>query len=255
MKLTKNKNFLTLASVLSVFFAFILVTALCLFACDRLGIMRFELFPKKETPSEGEAGGRFDLPLHTDDTFEGTAMPSGKTYYEKLLQSAPFADDYYLRLRVISDPLVDASAPPSGEYEIWHFGDRYKLHWYGNDGLVKRVTTCDGTRVQVIDYQNAATYYYDRSKGYTYEEVTPIPRFAEEYPLVREVFEYSEQDGICMAACEYPTLSMLDTVRFSMDTGVLRSFARYKEGRTALTIEVVSADLDFRFADYMFEFK
>lgn len=255
MKLTKNKNFLTLASVLSVFLAFILVTVLCLFACDRLGIMRIDLFPKKEGANVGEAGGKFALPVHTEGAPAREPLPSGKTYYEKLLRSAPFVDDYYLRLRVISDPTLDSSAPPTGEYEIWHFGSRYKIHWYGNDSRVKKVITCDGTRVQVIDYQEASTEYYAVSAGYTYEEMTPIPSFTEDYPIVREVFEYSEEDGICMAACEYPTLSMLDTVRFSMSSGVLRSFARYREGRTALTIDVVSADLDFHFSDYMFEFK
>lgn len=255
MKLTKNKNFVTLASVLSVFLAFILVTALCLFACDRLGIMRVELFPPKDKESVGEAGGKFSLPIHVEAPFSGEEIPSGKRFYEKLLRNAPFTEDYYLRLRILSDTLLDNTAPPSGEYEIWHFGERYKIHWYGNDGRVKKVITCDGTRVQIIDYQAASNEYYDVSSGYTYEEMTPLPRFGVILPLVREVFEYSEKDGICMAACEYPTISQLDTVRFSMTTGVLRSFSRYRDGRTAFTIDVVTSDLDFTFSDYMFEIK
>ena len=250
-KIFANKNVLTMMSILSVLLAFALVCALCLFAMDRLGIVKLSFSASQETGGVS-AETDFPLPAHTAKTPSVSAVTGGISVFETVIEDIPFSDSYYIKMQISADQTAGDDLPEPGTYEIWRYGDKYKIHRYNSNYETEMVITCDGTRLWVIDYLNTSSMYYNVSDGYTFEKVAPYPDFHFLSDVEYEIFEYSESGDICSAALEYASLSTVDNIVFSMSTGMLHSFSRYHAGRIIWKIDMLSFDLDFDFMDYMF---
>lgn len=246
------KNFLTLVSVLSVLLAFTLVCALCLFVLYKTGIAEFAFGLPGEARGVTPSGTDFSLPVHTAAPPSASAVITGTVSFDRMLAETPFSDSYYIKIQVSSDETAGGDVPASGTYEIWHYGDRYKINFYNSKNEIEKIITCDGTRIQVINFLALSSTYYTVSDGYTFEKMAPMPDFSLLLREDHEVFEYLEKDGICSAAYEYTSLAMVDNVSFSMSTGLIDSFSRYRGGRVIWKTDVLSTDLDFSFSDYMF---
>lgn len=247
-----KKNILTLISILSVLLAFSLVCTLCLFVLYQTGIVNFPFgdpeAERRGTPSETD----FSLPVHTASSPHADSVVAGPVDFENILAESPFSDSYYLKITVTSDETAGADVPASGTYEIWRYGDRYKINRYSEANETEQIVTCDGTRIQVIDFLTPSSTYYSVSDGYTFEQMSPLPDFRLLLQEEHEVFEYWERNGVCTAAYEYTSLATVDNVSFSMSTGLVEAFSRYRGGRVIWRLEVLSKDLDFAFSDYMF---
>ena len=250
-KKSAYKNVLTLISVLSVLLAFTLVCALCLFVLYKTGVADFAFGPPGEVQGGAPAGTHFSLPVHTAASPTANAALTGANF-DRILAETPFVDSYYIKIQVSSDETAGDDVPVSGTYEIWRYGDRYKINRYNSGNETEKIITCDGTRIQVIDFLAPSIAYYAVSDGYTFEKLAPLPDFRLLLEEEHEIFEYREKDGACTAAYEYTSLAMVDNVRFSMSTGLIESFSRYRGGRLIWTTDVLSTDLDFSFRDYMF---
>lgn len=245
------KNLLTLVSVLSVLLAFTLVCALCLFVLYKTGIAEFAFGLPGEIQGGVPAGTDFSLPVHTAASPAANAALT-EASFDRMLAETPFVDSYYIKIQISSDETAGDDVPVSGTYEIWRYGDRYKINRYNSGNETECVITCDGTRIQVIDFLAPPSTYYAVSDGYAFEKMAPLPDFSLLLEEEHEIFEYMERDGVCTAAYEYASLAMVDNVRFSMSTGLIASFSRYRGGRVIWTIDVLSTDLDFSFSNYMF---
>jgi hypothetical protein len=113
--------------------------------------------------------------------------------------------------------------------------------------------TCDGERVQLVDFGTLSDSYYLMNDQYLFENVVPLPNFRmllqEEY----EIFEYTEADGLCIVACEYPALSMVDETKLDRESGMLVAYKCIRKGQLDLSIQTLTSDTDFVFSDRMFE--
>ena len=251
-KITAGKNILTLLSVLSVLLVFSLVCMLCLFAMDKLGIVSLS-GPVPDETQDPSVETEFPLPVHTSNEQQAAALEGGVSVFERIFADIPYGDSYYIKMSVSVDETAEGAVPVSGTYEIWRFADKYKIHRYNSENETEWIVTCDGVRLQVIDFTEPSNTYYSVSDGYTFEKIAPLPDFGALADTECEIFEYSETGDVCSAAIEYPSISTVDNVVFSKSTGMLDSFSRFRGGRLIWKIDVESVDLDFLFSDYMFQ--
>lgn len=165
------KNFLTLISVLSVLLAFALVCALCLFVLYKMEIVEFAFGPPKEVQGGTLSGTDFSLPVHTAAPPTANAVVTGTVGFDRMLAETPFSDSYYIKIQISSDETAGNDVPVSGIYEIWRYGDRYKINRYSSGNETEQIITCDGRRIQVIDFLAPSSIYYSVSDGYTFEKM------------------------------------------------------------------------------------
>ena len=250
-KFPVSKNILTLLSVLSVLLVFSLVCMLCLLAMDKLGIDK--LFGSSETePESVPMQTEFPLPVHTEETSGASAVGGNLSALEKILVDIPYSDSYYIKIQVSVDETAGDGVPAPGTYEIWRFGDKYKIHRYNSNNEIEWMVTCDGDRLQVVDFTDLSNAYYSVSEGYSFESMAPLPELGILATEEHEIFEYSEDGDICNVAIEYPSISTVDNIVFSMSTGILHSFSRFQGSGSVWKIDLISSDLEFAFRDYMF---
>ena len=157
-KFPVSKNILTLLSVLSVLLVFSLVCMLCLLAMDKLGIVK--LFGSSETEPESiPMQTEFPLPVHTEETSGASAVGGNLSALEKILVDIPYSDSYYIKIQVSVDETAGDGVPAPGTYEIWRFGDKYKIHRYNSNNEIEWMVTCDGDRLQVVDFTDLSNAY------------------------------------------------------------------------------------------------
>lgn len=242
------KSFLTLASVLSILLLFSMVCVGALYVLNRMGIVYFP-FEREETEEKNREPA-VSLPLREADDASVSLIPSGTASYVNLFRNSPFTDDFYLKLRVIHE---DSGAPYSGIYEIWRFGDKYRINRYNEQDEVEYMLTCDGERVQLVDFGTLTDSYYMMTEGFFFDDIAPLPDFRSFYQGEYEIFEYSETDTLCSVACEYPAENAVDEVQIYKETGLLSSYKYIKDGKTLLVIETLSLNSAFGFSEKMFE--
>ncbi|MBQ8496752.1 MAG: hypothetical protein IJ489_04760 [Clostridia bacterium] len=242
------KSFLTLASVLSVLLIFSLVCAGALSVLNRMDLV---YFPFENTETEAKAGDpAVSLPIHEADDATAALISFGTASYVRLVREMPFTDNFYLKLRVNH---AEGGAPYSGIYEIWRFGDQYRINRYNEQDEVEYMLTCDGERVQLVDFGTLTDSYYMMTDGFFFDDVVPLPDFENFYQGEYEIFEYSETDTLCIAACEYPEENAVDEVQIYKETGLLSSYKYIRDGKTLLVIETLSLNSAFGFSEKMFE--
>lgn len=245
-----KKSFLTIASVLSMLLAFSAVCGVVLFILYQVGV--FKIPSAENGGTIDNAGAAVSLPLYTGETKNADELLVGLGSYEKLITETPFYDSFYLKVGVVC--AVDSGYPASGTYELWRYGEKFRINHYDENDEVQRIITCDGTNVQIIDFELEDVFYYPVSEEYSFLSLAPLPDFKELMKAPYEFFEYTEADGVITAVCEYLGRSMIDETQLTMSTGFLKSYRCMINGEYVFTLETISTDLTFIFQDYMFEF-
>ncbi len=250
-KLLASKSFLTVMSILSVLLIFALLCVGALMVLHRLDIVAFPT----DTPSavfsdNAEAPA---LPVHTKVPQEAVGMQTGGEAYEKLMMEIPFINAFYIKVEVESDMTEGAFA--AGIYEVWRYGDKYRIHRYSvADNEVEYVMICNGTRIQITDFSDASITHAEYEAKYAFHEVAPLPNFRNILSETHIFTEYSAFGDTCMFFCEYPALGVLDKVEFSKSTGLISYYHRLYGEDTLLSVNMLTMDLDFVFVDHMFSF-
>lgn len=243
------KSFLTLVSVLSILLMFSLVCAGVLFVLNRMDLVYFP-FETDEQEKTLESDASVLLSLSAESKVYAVTAPTGIAAYEALVKEAPFSDSFYLKIRVRHEK---EGQPYSGVYEIWRFGEKYRINRYNEQDEVEYMVTCDGERVQLVDFGTLSASYYMMSDGFFFEEIAPLPDFSSFFTDQYEIFEYSETDTLCIAVCDYPTRNTVDETKLYKETGLPASYKRITNGETVLTIETLSVNSAFGFSERMFE--
>lgn len=249
-RIFQNKNILTLASILSVLLALSLVCTGCLFVLNRLGV--FEL-PRAESIDTHSTGDAFSLPIFTPEELTVEEIAAAKEKMEGLLLMLPFADQYYIKVYVSYFPAGNSNhSVQTSLYDVALFGDKYKITRYNTSLVVEEIITCDGKRVQVIDYRSASMDYFALSPEFSFVRVAPFPDFSlitqEDYAIL----DYTEENGICTVSCFYPKISATERINFSMETGIPTSISVYYHDQISVYMEFEALDLNFSFTDSMF---
>ena len=245
--LFSKKNFLTLFSVFSVLLLFSLACLSVIFVLYRMNVIRFPFDDKANAPIEGNTEVVF--PLHDEETLSANFSPSGVAHYEKLIRQIPFSDSFYVKIMVTDS---GQGEPSVFTYEIWRYGACYRINRYNAQDEVVYMATCDGKNVQTVDFSTLLVLYYEMNEEYAFEKMIPWPDFEILFSEEHEIFEYSEDEEICIAVCEYPERNVVDETKVSKKTGFILSYKEIQEGKTTVFMETVSIDTDFYFNDYMF---
>lgn len=250
-KLFASKSFLTVMSILSVLLVFALLCVGTLMILHQMDIIAFPGdAPAGMLTSPEEAPA---LPVYTKEPGEALVMQTGGKAYEKLIMETPFLNEFYVQVEVESD--MTEGAFVKGIYEIWRYGDKYRIHRYSiADNEVEYVMICDGFRVQIADFANASITYDAYDAKYAFSDVAPIPNFRKILAEEHRFTEYSAFGDTCMFFCEYPALGVLDKVEFSKSTGLISYYHRLHGENTLLSVNMLAMDLDFVFVDHMFSF-
>jgi hypothetical protein len=248
-KLFASKSFLTMMSILSVLLVFVLLCAGTLMLLHQMDIISFsEDSPLGMLASPEEAPA---LPVYTKAPSGALAMQTGGKAYEKLIMETPFLNAFYVKVEVESD--MTEGAFIKGVYEIWRYGDKYRIHRYSiADNEVEYVMICDGSRVQIADFVDTSITYDAYDAKYAFSDVAPIPNFRKILAEEHRFTEYSAFGDTCMFFCEYPALGVLDKVEFSKSTGLISYYHRLYGENTLLSVNMLTMDLDFVFVDHMF---
>jgi hypothetical protein len=248
-KLFASKSFLTMMSILSVLLVFVLLCAGTLMLLHQMDIISFpEDSPLGMLASPEEAPA---LPVYTKAPSGALAMQTGGKAYEKLIMETPFLNAFYVKVEVESD--MTEGAFIKGVYEIWRYGDKYRIHRYSiADNEVEYVMICDGSRVQIADFADTSITYDAYDAKYAFSDVAPIPNFRKILAEEHRFTEYSAFGDTCMFFCEYPALGVLDKVEFSKSTGLISYYHRLYGENTLLSVNMLTMDLDFVFVDHMF---
>lgn len=244
------KSFVTLFSVLSVLLIFSAGCFGVLLLLNHMNIVYFPTALTKNETAESGAEAAVSLPLYTERERTLTYSPIGAVAYESLAVHTPFVDSFYIKISVVNQT---QDKPDSGIYEIWRFGEKYRINRYNEQDEVEYMVTCDGERVQIVDFDMLSASYYLMEDGYAFDEVAPLPSLTELLANEHELFEYEETDTLCIAVCDYPSLHMVDETQIFKSTGILSSYKRIQDGKTVLSLQTSSVDTQFVFSDRMFE--
>lgn len=249
-KRISNKNVLTVLSILSVLLVFAGVCALALFGLYRMGIVTFP--ETEENAVSSDAGEGISFPIYTPAEEEFYFPPSVGTSLEKLFWKVPFCDSYYIKIELSSNRESDPVLPESGTYEIWRYGTRFKINHYDFFDRVVQSVTCDGEHIQVMNYRDASSAYYQLSSDYNFDTFSPIPNFSDLSNKNYRTRTYTEDGGVCTVIYEYDEGEMLEKASIDMKTGVITGFVRSYQGRIQMRITLTGSDFSFVFQDYMF---
>ncbi len=252
-KLLQSKSFLTAVSILSVLLIFALLCGGSMMILHELGLM--------DLPSDGNevvipnAGndGVGALPLYTEAYLPAAEIDADIHACDRLLAAMPFVDGYYMKLQVDSDQETGRFA--SGLYEIWRHGNRYRIHRYRIGGDAASIMVSDGERVQITNFDDITVFYDTYSEAYAFEKVAPLPDFEENFARhEHRLVSHRRVDDRRVMTYEYPLSGENEEIDVYSDTGMLLYYSRVSGEKTILAVNVITADIDFRFSDYMFSF-
>ena len=244
-----SNNTLTIFSILSVFALFFGVCLLALVGLFHFGVIDLPVEEQEELSTGNDS---MSLPVHMGGDDRVLFVPSDVEAIGKLLPQLPFADSYYVKIELISDKESDPVLPESGIYEIWRYGERFKINHYTLDYGVVRSITCDGTQIQLADYRAATAEYFALSSEYCFDTFSPIPNFQDMTNHAFHATSYREEDGVYTIIYEYDDGDIQEKIAVSMETGILQSFIRRYRGEIQMQITLKGEDFEFAFQDYMF---
>ncbi len=243
----------SLVTLFSVFSVLLLFSAVCLGVLTLLHHMNIVYFPETQTESSADVQSdeaAVSLPLHTERENTVVYSPIGAVAYKDIAMQTPFIDSFYLKVRVLN---LRKEQPYSGIYEIWRFGEKYRINRYSEQDEVEYMVTCDGERVQIVDFGTLSASYHLMDEGFFFKNIAPLPDLDELLENDYELFEYEETDTLCIAVCDYPTLNLVDETQLFKTTGLLSSYKRIQDGQTVLSLQTLAVDTQFVFSDRMFE--
>ena len=252
-KLLRSKSFLTAISILSVLLFLALLCGATLAFLYELGLV--------ELPSDGSQvvipnadGGNADvLPVYTGVQNPAFEIDADIHACDRLLAAMPFLDGYYIKIQVESREETGRFA--KGMYEIWRYGDKYRIHRYRVGGEAVSITISDGERVQMTDFDAMTVSYDTYSAQYAFEKVAPLPDFKENFARQEHrLVSHHYADGRRLFTYEYPLSGEIEKINVYSDTGMLFYYSRVLNEETVLAVNVITEDIDFRFSDYMFTF-
>ena len=244
------KSFLTLFSILSMLLIFSLVCAGVLLILNRMDIVYFPTKNEDATEQNFGMDASVSLPLYTEGETFVQNLQAETADYEKLILQAPFTDQFYMKLRITHE---EAGEPYAGTYELWCFGDKYRINRYNAQDEVEYMVTCDGERVHIVDFGTLSASYHLLTPELSFRAIAPFPDFRALFENEYEIFEYSETDTFCKVVSDYPGLNMVDETQIYKSTGILFSYKRIRGGKTVLFLETLAVDTSFVFHDSMFE--
>ncbi len=242
------KSVLTLVSVLSVLLIFSLFCVGALYVLNKMDVVYFP-FEESETEEKG-INSAVSLPFHQEETNTVSIVSPDLSAYTLLTKETPFTDSFYLKLRVNRN---DEDTPTVSIFEIWRFGEKYRINRYNDQDEVEYMITCDGERVQVVEFATLTDSYYMMNEGFHFDDITPLPDFSTFFTEEYEIFEYSASDELYVCVCEYPEERRVDDIRFYKSTGLLSVYKRIQNGKNILSIETLAANASYPFSAKMFE--
>ena len=248
-RLLTSKSFLAWVSVLSVLALFFCICAGVLFVMN--GLHWVSLFSEKETmlPDENESDGEISIPIHKQPENNAPILYTENPVCDALLESFPLTDAYYLHIYVID---YVNGIPQSEIYELWRYGEKYRLNRYNETYEVQSMITCDGECVQVVDYIEVSVKYYLKGEEYALKNVSPLPDFKKLLAKEHTIGSYAEEDGFCLVLYEYPDLHMTDEIKIGKSDGLLYSYINRINGKNVWEVRILGADTSFSFDDDMF---
>ena len=254
MKLKKwltSKSLLTFISILSVLLIFSALCGVSLAILHSLGVVEFPSDGNDGVIAPAVGGESSEIPLHTDAPSEVFGL-EGDSAYAMLLTEMPFIDQYYIKVQVSSTSEEYAHA--DGIYDIWRYGEKYRIHRYGEKDEVEYVMICDGDRVQITDFSSVTITYADPSEGFSFSEVVPIPNFRTLFAEPYEITDFLVVGDTCTLSAQYLVTGFSDTIEFSKSTGLVSYYKRIRDEKTYCSVNVKMTDTSFMFDDYMFMF-
>lgn len=241
-KNVKSNEALSLLSILSLVLAFIVICLACLFVLFKLGAFELPWFISND-------GGKPPVTPHGGDTLENlfdeksidrnyTAVTADENTLEMLIMSLPADDSYFLRCSVM---YVSDETSLTEIYNVWRFGDKYKIVACDETLAVKTTTVCDGITVTVTDDRDVRTSY-PVSEYFPFSRISPLPDFSfigEEGCAVI----YTNDDGReYEVICEFTPASSVSDIKISMSTGMIASVKTYCESKPTLLFEMLLFD-------------
>lgn len=244
-----SKNFLTLISILSVLVLFFGVCAGILFALNALHLVSFPFAEEESLSAPTDADGDIFIPVYKQPENGTQNFHTEMPFCDGLLKSLPLTDAYYLYIYVTE---YINGVPQNSIYELWCYGEKYRLNHYNDNYEVQSMMTCDGEFVQIADYLAVDVRYYLKGEEYALKNVSPLPDFSKLLSKEHKLTSYSEENGVCTVLYEYPEFHMTDEIVLECENGLLRSYTNRVNGKTVCKTEVLVADASYPFHDDMF---
>ncbi len=238
-------------SILSILLGFALLCTAALAVLHALGVFAFPSEYLSAPPASDSAVSP-QFPVFTKPT-EKAEIFSPDEVPDALFTAIPFIDQYYIKLEVHSD--MEDGTFAKGVYEIWKYGDRYRLHRYHPvTKEVEYTVICNGNRVQITDFSQTSVTYAVYSEAYTLEEIAPLPNFKRLFAAKHHFLSYIDHGETVSFSCEYPVLKITDRAELSKTTGLISSYTRLYGDGELLSVNILTAYDTYVFIDDMFSF-
>jgi len=248
-RLFSSKGVLNLISVLSVLILFFCVCAGVLFVLDGLHWISLPFGGEPTRSEQTEADGEIFIPVYKPSENEKQNFHTEMPFCDGLLKKLPLTEAYYLHIYVTD---YVNGVPKSEIYELWRYGEKYRLNHYNEDYEVQSMMTCDGEFVQIADYIAVEIRYYLKGEEYALKNVSPLPDFSKILNKEHHLISYSEENGFCTVLYEYPDLHMTDEIVLETAEGLLYSYTNRINGKAVHEVKVLVSDSSFPFDDDMF---
>lgn len=231
---------LSLLSILTLIFAFVLVCAACLFVLWRFDAFEF---PWRENAERQVTLGDAEYDdvlknLHSKNGSGGTVLKIEADYETvcKKIISSLNDESFHIECEVTDASDGDAK---SYKYDLWRCDDKYRVIKYDFSMNVVMDVVCNGKIVNV-------TYLGEGKRVFTineasFERFSPIPDLSillDEQ--CRPVYSDSS-DGEYQLICEYGETDVID-IKVSMGIGVIRSVRLFKNSQTVVNVDVTSVE-------------
>ena len=244
-----SKNFLTLISILSVLVLFFGVCAGVLFVLDGLHWISLPFGEAPMQSAQPDVNGDIFIPVYKPSENGNSHIYTEQPFCDGLLKSLPLTESYYLYIYVTD---YVNGVPQTDIYELWRYGEKYRLNHYNENDEVQSMITCDGEFVQIADYIAVEVRYYLKGEAYDLKNVSPLPDFSKLLNKEHELISYSEANGFCTVFYEYPEFHMTDEIVLESRNGLLHSYTNRVNGKTVHEVEVLISNSSYPFDDDMF---
>ena len=248
-RLFSSKSVLNLISVLLLLVLFLGVCAGVLLCLDGLHWISLSFGEETVQSEQNGTGGEFLIPVYKPSENGTQNFHTEMPFCDGLLKNLPLTESYYLYIYVTD---YVNGVPESSIYELWRYGEKYRLNHYSENYGVQSMMTCDGEFVQIADYIAVEIRYYLKGEEYALKNVSPLPDFSKLLNKEHTLISYSEEDGFCTVLYDYPDFHMTDEIVLDTESGLLSSYINRINGKTVREVNVLIADTSFPFEDDMF---
>ena len=246
-----SKSFLTAVSVLSVLLIFALLCGGTLALLHAWGIVKLPTDDSEILIPNEEHDGIGELPIGAGSDVTLSEVGADIHASDRLLAAMPFTDAYYMKVQVDSPSTTGRYA--TGLYEIWRYGEKYRINHYRINGEAVSIMLSDGERVRITNFDEMMVDYEPYSPTLAFRRVAPFPDFEESFSRqTHRLVSHERIDNRRIFTYEYPLSGEIEEIDVYSDTGLLLSYRRRLDEQTLMSVNVITADVDFVFSDYMF---